>query len=63
MRFIWGIVIGVILVPVLVVAYLASGFGPTAATDKPLPFETWIAGTALRARMQKRPRLRAIYRP
>lgn len=53
MRFIWGVVIGVILVPVLVVLYLASGVGPTAATDKPLPFETWIAGTALRARMQK----------
>ena len=53
MRFIWGVVIGLILVPVLVVAYLASGFGPIAATDKPLPFETWLAGTALRARMLK----------
>ena len=53
MRFIWGVVIGLILVPVLVVVYLASGFGPTAATDKPLPFETWLAGTALRARMLK----------
>ncbi|HKQ86889.1 MAG TPA: cytochrome c [Candidatus Acidoferrales bacterium] len=53
MKFILGVVIGLILVPLLVVGYLASGFAPTAATDKPLPFETWIAGTALRERIQK----------
>lgn len=53
MKFILGVVIGLVIVPLLVVGYLASGFGPTAATDKPLPFETWIAGTALRKRIQK----------
>src|SRR5579872_4115554 len=53
MKFIVGVVIGLVIVPLLVVGYLASGFGPTAATDKPLPFETWIAGTALRKRIQK----------
>jgi mono/diheme cytochrome c family protein len=53
MKFILGIIAGIILVPLLVVGYLASGFGPAAATDKPLPFENWIAGTALRQRMQK----------
>jgi thiosulfate dehydrogenase len=55
MKFIFGIVIGAILVPVVLVIYLASGFAPTAATDKPFPFETWLANTALRARMQKEP--------
>ncbi|MGH9573147.1 MAG: c-type cytochrome [Candidatus Acidiferrales bacterium] len=53
MKFILGAVIGLVIVPLLLVGYLASGFGPTAATDKPLPFETWIAGTALRKRIQK----------
>ncbi len=53
MRFLVGVVAGILIIPVIVVLYLASGFGPTAATDKPLPFETWIAGTALRERMQK----------
>lgn len=53
MKFIVGVIVGVIVVPVVLVIYLASGFAPTAATDKPLPFETWIAGTALSKRMQK----------
>jgi mono/diheme cytochrome c family protein len=53
MKFVLGVVAGFILIPVLVFAYLLSGFGPTAATDKPFPFETWIAGTALQEKMQK----------
>jgi thiosulfate dehydrogenase len=53
MKFILGVVVGVVLIPVLVVLYLASGLGPTAATDKPLPFETFIAGLALRQRMER----------
>ena len=53
MKFIVGVIAGIIIVPVIVVIYLASGFAPTAATDKPLPFETWIAETALSKRMQK----------
>jgi thiosulfate dehydrogenase len=53
MKFILGVVAGIVLIPVLVFAYLASGFGPAAATDKPLPFENWIANTALRSKMRK----------
>jgi mono/diheme cytochrome c family protein len=53
MRFILGIAAGMVLVVVLVGAYLISGYAPTAATDKPMPFETWLAGTALGKRMQK----------
>lgn len=60
MKFILGVVIGLVLVPLLLVGYLASGFGPTAATDKPLPFETWIAGTALRKRIQKEAPIRDL---
>ena len=53
MKFIWGLIAGVVLVPIVGILYLASGFAPTAATEKPLPLETWLAETALRARMQK----------
>jgi mono/diheme cytochrome c family protein len=53
MKFVLGMIAGLILIPVLVAAYLLSGFAPVAATDKPMPFETWIAATALRKRIQK----------
>ena len=60
MKLIAGIVVGMIAVPVLFFVYLASGFAPTAATDQPFPFETWLANTALRARMQKEPSSRDL---
>jgi thiosulfate dehydrogenase len=53
MKFIIGIIAGIVWVPVLFVVYLASGLAPTAATDKPLPGEEWLANTALSKRMQK----------
>jgi thiosulfate dehydrogenase len=53
MKLILGLIVGVILVPVLLLIYLVSGFAPTAATDHPLPFETTIANMALNARMKK----------
>jgi mono/diheme cytochrome c family protein len=53
MKFIVGVIVGIIIVPLVLVIYLASGFAPTAATDGALPFETWIAGTALSKRMRK----------
>ncbi|HTZ75207.1 MAG TPA: cytochrome c [Candidatus Aquilonibacter sp.] len=53
MKFIVGMIAGVVIVCALVLVYLVSGFAPVAATDKPMPLETWIAGTALQKRMQK----------
>jgi thiosulfate dehydrogenase len=53
MKFIVGVIVGIVIVPVVLIIYLVSGFAPTAATDKPLPFETWIAGKALQERIQK----------
>jgi thiosulfate dehydrogenase len=53
MKFILGIVVGVILVPLVVVGYLMTGMAPAAATDKPMPFEAYIAGAALSKKMQK----------
>ena len=52
LKFILGIIVGAILVPGVVVLYLVSGHAPAAVADKPLPFENWIAGTALRRRLQ-----------
>lgn len=52
-KFILGIVMGALLVPVAVVAYLVSGRAPVAVSDPPMPFEAFIAGTALSRRIQK----------
>src|SRR5579863_7832471 len=49
MKFILGLIFGVILVPVVVVLYLLSGRAPVAASDPPMPFEKLIAKTALNA--------------
>src|SRR5579863_1635626 len=53
MKFILGLIIGVILVPVVVVLYLLSGRAPVAASDPPMPFEKLIAKTALNAAIKK----------
>src|SRR5579864_8750126 len=52
-KFILGVVIGAILVPLAVVAYLVSGYAPAATADAPMPFESRIAGMALQARFKK----------
>jgi mono/diheme cytochrome c family protein len=52
-KFLLGVVIGAILVPLAVVAYLMSGYAPAAVADPPMPFEARIAGMALQKRIQK----------
>jgi thiosulfate dehydrogenase len=51
--FLFGVVIGFILVPVLVSAYFLSGSAPVATSAPPLPFERILAGGALHARVAK----------
>ncbi len=53
MKFILGLIFGVILVPVAIVLYLLSGRAPVAASDPPMPFEKLIAKTALNATIKK----------
>jgi mono/diheme cytochrome c family protein len=53
MKFILGVVAGAILVPLVAVAYLLSGYAPVAVADAPMPFEARIAGMALQERIQK----------
>ncbi len=51
--FIWGLILGIILVPALVTLYLVSGRAPAAATDPPLPFEKLIVREALKNKIRK----------
>ena len=52
-RFLFGIIIGVILVPVAGMAWLHFGSVPVAVTDKPFPQERSIAHSALDARIDR----------
>jgi thiosulfate dehydrogenase len=52
-RFILGVVIGVVLVSLAVATYLVSDYAPAAVADAPMPFESRIAGMALQKRIQK----------
>lgn len=48
-----GLIVGVILIPVVVAIYLSLGLAPAAATASPMPFERFIAGTALHNRIHR----------
>ena len=52
-KFIFGLIIGVILVPVIVYFYFQTGMAPVATTAPPMPFEKMFARMALHARMDK----------
>jgi len=43
MKFLIGLILGVLLVPISLFFYIRSGSAPTAATDAPMPFEKFIA--------------------
>jgi mono/diheme cytochrome c family protein len=53
LKFIAGLVLGVILVPVLVYFYFTGGSAPVAATDADMPFESFLARKAQNARIEK----------
>ncbi len=52
MKFIIGFLLGLLALPVAGFFYLKGGGMPTATGAPPLPFERWIASTALHARMK-----------
>lgn len=54
MRFLLGLIIGAIAVPVAGILYLVSGRAPIAVTDHPFPFEQYIAGEALERGIARR---------
>lgn len=52
MKFIYGLVVGIVLVPLALYLYLRSGRAPVAASEAPIPMEKMLAGVALHARLR-----------
>lgn len=52
-KFVFGLILGIILVPIIVYLYFLTGMAPVATTAPPMPFEKMFARMALHARMDK----------
>jgi thiosulfate dehydrogenase len=52
-KFVFGLILGVILVPIIVYLYFMTGMAPVATTAPPMPFEKMFARMALHTRMGK----------
>jgi thiosulfate dehydrogenase len=52
-RFVLGVIVGVVLVPLCGYFYFGSGAVPVATSAPPMPFETMLAHKALDARITK----------
>lgn len=52
-KFLVGLVLGLVAVPLVVYAYFASGNAPVATSAAPIPFETMMAKKALHAAIEK----------
>ena len=53
MKFIAGLVLGLVVMPLAIYLYFSSGSAPVATTDSDMPFETHLAHKALNARVAK----------
>lgn len=53
MRFLLGLVIGIVLVPFAVLAYLSYGKVPVAVDDPPIPYEQRLVHIPLNARIER----------
>lgn len=51
--FLTGLVVGVLLIPAGAYLYFAEGYAPVATAAAPMPFEKFLATTALHARLAK----------
>lgn len=52
-KFLFGLIIGLVLIPVCVYFYFAKGMAPVATSAPPMPFEKMFAQMALHARLDK----------
>ena len=52
-KFLVGIIIGLILLPLVVYVYFAKGLAPVATSAPPMPFEKMFANMALHARLDR----------
>ena len=53
MKFVSGLILGLLLVPLLVYLYFTGGSAPVATTDSDMPFESFLARKAQHARIDK----------
>jgi thiosulfate dehydrogenase len=52
-RILFGIVLGIVLVPIAALVYLNFGHVPVSVTDPPFPYEAEISNIPLRARIER----------
>lgn len=52
-KFLFGLVIGLLLLPAVVYLYFSKGMAPVATSAPPMPFEKMFARMALHARQEK----------
>jgi thiosulfate dehydrogenase len=52
-KFLIGLIVGLIVIPVGVYMYFSTGSAPVATSSAPMPFEKMLANLALHARMGK----------
>ncbi|MFZ1139452.1 MAG: cytochrome c [Candidatus Sulfotelmatobacter sp.] len=52
-KFLMGLIVGLIVIPVGVYMYFSSGSAPVATAAAPMPFEKMLASMALHARLRK----------
>ena len=52
-KFVFGLIVGLIIVPLCVYLYFSTGMAPVATNASPMPFERWFARMALHAGMGK----------
>ena len=52
-KFLFGVVIGVVVVPLVVYFYFSTGMAPVATAAPAMPFEKTFARMALHARLDK----------
>lgn len=63
MKFLAGLVLGVLLFPLCVYLYFRFGYAPVAASASPIPFERKLAHMGLDARIEKEAPKNAPFQP
>ena len=52
-KFILGAIVGVLILPAIFILFVLTGHAPAATSDPPMPYESFIAGTALFYRIHR----------
>ena len=53
MKFIFGLLLGLVMIPAVAYVYFTGGSAPVATSDSDMPFERYLAKKALHARIEK----------